>query len=85
MIGMGGGIILLGIMAVIIPEGYMVIALHGIIQLVSNTTRSYIFRNHLKTSLIKQFSLGAMVGLFIAGIIIVILIQIFQVVLTKKI
>ncbi len=79
MIGMGGGIILLGVMAVIIPEGYMVIALHGIIQLVSNTTRSYIFRNHLKSSLIKQFSLGALVGLFIAGIIIVILIQIFQV------
>ena len=37
-LGMGGGIILLGIMAIIIPEGYMVIALHGIIQLVSNTT-----------------------------------------------
>ena len=30
-IGMGGGIILLGIMATIIPEGYMVIALHGVI------------------------------------------------------
>ena len=29
-LGMGGGIILLGIMAIIIPEGYMVIALHGI-------------------------------------------------------
>ena len=79
MIGMGGGIILLGIMAVIIPEGYMVIALHGIIQLVSNTTRSYVFRNYLKISLIKQFSLGAIVGLFVSGIIIVILIQIFQV------
>ena len=73
------GIILLGIMAILIPEGYMVIALHGIIQLFSNTTRTFVFRNHLKTSLIKQFSLGAMVGLFIAGIIIVILIQIFQV------
>ena len=29
-LGMGGGIILLGIMAIIIPEGYMVIALHGL-------------------------------------------------------
>jgi len=48
-IGMGGGIILLGIMAILIPEGYMVIALHGIIQLVSNTTRTYVFRNHLKS------------------------------------
>ena len=47
-LGMGGGIILLGIMAILIPEGYMVIALHGVIQLVSNTTRTYVFRNHLK-------------------------------------
>ena len=47
-LGMGGGIILLGIMAILIPEGYMVIALHGIIQLVSNTTRSYIFKKHIK-------------------------------------
>ena len=46
-LGMGGGIILPGIMALIIPQGYMVIALHGIIQLFSNTTRTYIFRKHL--------------------------------------
>ena len=50
-LGMGGGIILLGIMAILIPEGYMVIALHGVIQLVSNTTRTYVFRNHLKKRL----------------------------------
>ena len=30
---MGGGIILLGIMALVIPEGYLVVALHGMIQL----------------------------------------------------
>ena len=47
-LGMGGGIILLCIMAIIIPQGYMVIALHGVIQLFSNTTRTYIFRNHIK-------------------------------------
>ena len=47
-IGMGGGIILLGIMAILIPEGYMVIALHGIIQLISNTTRAYVFRDFIK-------------------------------------
>ena len=52
-IGMGGGIILLGIMAIIIPEGYMVIALHGIIQLFSNTTRTYIFKEHLKSKKIN--------------------------------
>ena len=41
-LGMGGGIILLGIMAIMIPEGYKVIALHGMVQLFSNSTRTYI-------------------------------------------
>ena len=52
-LGMGGGIILLGIMAIIIPQGFMVIALHGIIQLISNLTRTYIFKEYLKRKLIK--------------------------------
>ena len=73
-LGMGGGIILLGIMAILIPEGYMVIALHGIIQLFSNTTRTFVFRNHIKTKLIKEFLLGAIIGLLISGIIIFLLI-----------
>ena len=53
-LGMGGGIILLGIMAIMIPNGYMVIALHGIIQLISNTTRTYVFRKYLKKDLIRN-------------------------------
>ena len=44
-LGMGGGIILLGVMAILIPQGYIVVALHGIIQLASNITRTYIFKN----------------------------------------
>ena len=39
-IGMGGGITLLGIMAIIMPDGYLVVAYHGVIQLVSNVTRT---------------------------------------------
>ncbi len=61
-LGMGGGIILLGIMAIIIPEGYMVIALHGMIQLFSNTTRKFIFRKHIKKNIIKEFSKGSLAG-----------------------
>ena len=53
-IGMGGGIILLAIMAIIIPEGYMVIALHGAIQMFSNGTRTFNFRNHLKKKLLWE-------------------------------
>ena len=78
-IGMGGGIILLGIMAIIIPEGYMVIALHGMIQLFSNSTRSFVFRNHIKWTIIKDFFIGASIGLLLSGLIILVLIQGFQV------
>ena len=78
-LGMGGGIILLGIMAILIPEGYMVIALHGIIQLVSNTTRTYVFKKHLKKDLVKEFSIGVFFGVMLSAAIIIILIQLFQV------
>ena len=73
-LGMGGGIILLGIMAIIIPEGYMVIALHGMIQLFSTSTRTYIFREHIKKNVIKDFSIGTLIGAGISGLIIVLLI-----------
>ena len=78
-LGMGGGIILLGIMAIIIPEGYLVIALHGIIQLVSNATRTYVFREHIKVNIIKQFSIGGLIGVTISTLIIILLINLFQV------
>ena len=78
-LGMGGGIILLGIMAIIIPEGYKVIALHGMVQLFSNTTRTYVFRQYIKKNLIKQFFSGALIGVSISIIIIIILIQYFEV------
>ena len=84
-LGMGGGIILLGIMAIIIPEGYIVIALHGMIQLISNLTRSYVFRKHIKKKIIKQYFPGALFGLLLSAIIIIIIIQIFNVTSAKDI
>ena len=78
-IGMGGGIILLGIMAIIIPEGYMVIALHGIIQLFSNTTRTYIFRKHIKNYIVFNFLIGSFLGAFLSAIIIFFLFKFFGV------
>ena len=84
-LGMGGGIILLGIMAVIIPEGYMVIALHGIIQLISNTTRSYVFKKYIKKDIIKEFFIGACIGVSISVIIIMLLIQFFNVTAASEI
>lgn len=78
-LGMGGGIILLGIMAIMIPEGYKVIALHGMVQLFSNTTRSFVFRKYIKKDLVKQFFFGALIGASISIIIILMLINYFDV------
>ena len=69
-IGMGGGIILLGIMAIMIPDGYMVIALHGIIQMVSNGTRTFVFKDYLKRNLILEFLFGAIIGLALSALMI---------------
>ena len=84
-LGMGGGIILLGIMAIMIPEGYAVVALHGIIQLVSNFTRSFVFRQHIKKDIIRQYLPGALLGLSLSALIIFILITLFQVDSAKEI
>ena len=78
-LGMGGGIILLGIMALIIPEGYKVIALHGMVQLFSNTTRSFVFKNYLKKNHLIQFFIGAIIGVGISALIILMLIYYFDV------
>ena len=78
-LGMGGGIILLGIMALIIPEGYIVVALHGIVQLISNLTRSFIFRHHIRKDIVSQYLPGAILGLSLSSIIIFSLISFFQV------
>ena len=78
-LGMGGGIILLGIMAILIPDGYMVIALHGMIQLASNTTRTFIFRKYIKKDIIKEFFIGAFIGSSISILIILLVIQFLNV------
>ena len=78
-IGMGGGITLLGIMAILIPEGYMVVALHGVIQLVGNSTRTAVYRQHVHRSIIRQFSMGVIPGLCCAALIVFGLIQYFDI------
>jgi len=57
----------------------MVIALHGIIQLISNTTRTFVFRKYLKKDLIKEFLIGAIIGAGLSAIIIFLLIKFFEV------
>ena len=78
-IGMGGGITLLGVMAICMPEGYLVVAYHGIIQLVSNVTRLLIFRDHIDFKISKKYLSGIIPGLVLAAIIIYFLMQFYKV------
>jgi uncharacterized membrane protein YfcA len=78
-LGMGGGIILLAIMALLLPEGYLAIALHGVIQLVSNTTRSFAYRESINWKLVREFLFGACFGLLLSSIIIFGLMQVMQI------
>ena len=66
-------------MAQIIPEGYSVVALHGIVQLISNLTRTFVFRNHIRREIVWQYLWGAMLGLSFSAIIIFAVISFFQV------
>ena len=66
-IGMGGGITLLGVMAIIMPTGYLVVAYHGIIQLVSNITRTTVYREHIDKSIISRFLVGMIPGLILSA------------------
>jgi len=78
-IGMGGGVTLLAIMAMVMPDGYLVVAYHGIIQLVSNVTRTTVYRNEINLPLLARFSKGIIPGLFAAAGIVYGLIQYFDV------
>ena len=79
MIGMGGGIILLGLMAILIPHGYIVIALHGMIQLIGNGTRIYVFKNAIKKEIVTKYFFGSLIGLSISSIIVLIFIKLYNV------
>ena len=78
-IGMGGGITLLGIMAIILPEGYLVVAYHGMVQLVSNVTRTTVFKDHISWDILKRFFNGIVPGLILAAVIIYVLMQYYEV------
>lgn len=65
-LGMAGGIILLTVMLLFL-EPLVAIPLHGVIQLVSNGSRSVIQRRHVRWSLVRSYARllvpGALLGL----------------------
>lgn len=60
-IGMGGGILLLSMMTFFMPIT-MAIPIHGIVQLVSNSSRVFYLRNYVKWKFYKYYIIGLPFG-----------------------
>ncbi len=63
--GMGGGVLLLSVMSFFLPLE-MIVPVHGVIQLVSNMTRTYILRSYIQKPFVQFFILGLPLGVFLA-------------------
>lgn len=59
--GVGGGVLLLALMAQLLPP-QLLIALHGAAQLMSNTNRAVLQRQHVNWTYLTPFVLGCLVG-----------------------
>ena len=69
-VGVGGGLLMLGLMTYIVPIAAL-IPVHGLVQLGSNTGRSYLQRNHINWSIVKLFLAGSLLGAFLGAMIFV--------------
>ena len=67
-IGMGGGILLLAIMTFFLPI-QIAIPIHGIVQLISNSSRVYLLRKHIKWNYFKYFVIGLPIGATLSTIL----------------
>ncbi len=63
-LGIGGGVLLLAVMAGTMPVSAL-IPVHGLVQLGSNGNRALMMARHIDWSMLKYFSLGAIVGAFL--------------------
>lgn len=63
-VGMGGGITLLGAMALVLPP-VDVIPIHGVVQLASNSTRTVAYFQHASWRLLAPYAIGLIVGVAI--------------------
>ncbi|WP_137169174.1 sulfite exporter TauE/SafE family protein [Marinomonas sp. FW-1] len=68
--GAGGGVMLLGIMAQVLPP-QLIIPLHGVVQLGSNAGRAAMSWRHIDWKLIATFLPGALLGAFIGSFVLV--------------
>ena len=68
--GIGGGIALLAVMAVLMPAQAL-IPVHGVVQLGSNAGRTLIMLRDVKTTVLLPFLAGSVVGAAIGGLTVV--------------
>lgn len=66
-LGIGGGVLLLGIMAFLLPP-LVVIPIHGAVQIGANVGRTWLMREHINRELIRPFVLGAALGAGCGGL-----------------
>ncbi len=64
-VGMAGGVTLLACMTLVLPMS-AVIPMHGIVQLLSNSLRTFYLRKNLNVEIFKYFLIGAPIGAFIS-------------------
>lgn len=62
---MAGGIVLLALMTLILPW-QIIIPIHGLVQLISNSTRCWFLKDHIKKDFFFYFCLGAPLGMVVA-------------------
>ena len=65
---MGGGVLLISLMSFFLPY-HLIIPIHGVVQLVSNSSRSFYLRKNILWSYVYPFLFGAPIGLIISFII----------------
>ncbi len=69
-VGIGGGIVLLAVMALLMPAPAL-IPVHGLVQLGSNAGRTAIMLRDVKTGVLLPFLVGSVVGATIGGLTVV--------------
>ena len=68
--GIGGGLLMLAIMTYIIPTS-AIIAVHGVVQLGSNASRSWVQRAHINWNVTQIFLIGSLVGVVLGALVVV--------------
>lgn len=66
-VGMGGGILLLSAMTFFLPM-QIIIPVHGLVQLISNSTRIFYLKEHIKWSFFFRFTIGLPFGAALAAL-----------------